>query len=90
MKSCRNCRKYKSNLESCELYSVNIIDKTVATYCKSYKDKRNLNKNKVQCLTCSNLNKYSWCNIKKRCFSEEEQQKLRSCIKYKRKKTIKK
>lgn len=82
MKSCRNCQKYKLDDDVCKLHG-NIIDKTIATYCSKYSDRRHIAKGKVKCVNCSEMNKYGWCNNKRRCFTEEERFKERTCSKFK-------
>lgn len=37
---------------------------------------------KVKCRECNNMNKYGWCMMKKRCFTEEERNLPRQCKYY--------
>lgn len=82
MKTCKNCKEFIKDTEICKIHSLMIHDKTVATYCSKYNESRHLYKGKVQCINCSKMNRYGWCAIKMRCFTEEEQKKERTCIKY--------
>lgn len=86
MKTCRNCKQFKGDEEFCKIHIIRITDKTVATYCKKYEEKRHLHKGKVKCTNCLRLNRYGWCGIKKICLNEEEKIKERSCIKFIKKK----
>lgn len=75
MKSCKFCRYYSNKSKYCQENKINIIDTTSGDKCTKYKDIRELNDDKVKCYKCKNINKYSYCYIKRRCFSEEERQK---------------
>lgn len=82
MKSCRNCKNFDSVGIYCKLRTEYIVDIFCANVCKNYQDKRKIYEKLTKCRGCKNLNKYSWCKIKKRCFNEEEQMKIRKCIHY--------
>ncbi len=85
MKSCKFCRYYKNESKYCRENKVNIIYTTSADKCTKYKDVRKLNGDKVKCYKCNNINKYSYCYVKRKCFSEEEQRKERKCINFQKK-----
>ena len=86
-KSCKNCRNYNWGEGYCLEKQAKIIDKTAASYCKSYYEKRNLPKGEVKCVKCININKYGWCCVKRKCFDETERIKTRRCINFKEKKS---
>ena len=90
MKSCRNCRHYRSRIRHCTKKDLHIIDCLSGDKCSAYKEKRDLKNATAMCSKCRNLNKYSYCWKKKRCFSEEEQNEKRKCIHFKRYKRRKK
>lgn len=81
-RSCINCKNYSYENRYCKEKETNIIDKTGATYCEKYEERRKLESGTVKCCKCNNLNKYGWCREKKRCFNEEEREKERKCIKF--------
>lgn len=37
---------------------------------------------KVKCKECNNMNKYGWCMMKKRCYTEAERNMERQCKYY--------
>lgn len=88
LKSCRNCKNYIIKETYCTSFKMRIIDPLCATVCKNYYDKSKLQKTKVQCKNCKNLNKYNWCLYKKVCLNDTEKYRDRSCRNF-RFKTIK-
>lgn len=85
MKSCKNCKKFNNITDKCYKFEVGIIDKTNAQYCKFYEEKRDI-KEKIKCCWCEKVNKYNWCYHKKRCLTDIELKKQRTCLSFKYKK----
>lgn len=73
-RSCRNCRNYEHECRYCFEHKIEITDVFNAGKCKSYKEKRK----PVKCINCNQM-KYTYCNIKRKCLSKEEQEKVRLC-----------
>ena len=77
MKDCKTCYHYKKSITKCNKFKMNVTDSNVfALCCKEYSKKTIT---KVQCRSCINMNKYGWCNMKRRCFNDEERNKDRQC-----------
>lgn len=79
-KNCNKCIFYKKNSKKCNKYKMLVIETDIfALACKEY---TGIKIKKVKCKDCINMNKYTWCSMKKRCFNEIERNKDRQCRYY--------
>ena len=83
IQSCRRCKNYKISDKYCYIFHMNIIDTISASVCQSY-DCKTYVPDKVRCVSCSNMNKYGYCLIKKVCFDEDERLRYRKCSRFKK------
>ena len=61
-----------------------ITDKLQAHYCSKYAEKRTIVEGTVHCSDCSQMNKYGYCQKKKKCIDKEDWSKDRKCISFKK------
>ena len=84
MKSCKNCKSYEIEYKYCFSYHIKVLDDISAEVCKFYKEKNKVPDN-IKCINCNNINKYGYCNVRKKCMIEDDRFKVRKCnyFKYK-------
>lgn len=80
MKDCKKCFFYSKQNKKCVKFKCDVPDtKLYGSVCKEYLV---IERKKVKCISCKNMNRYNYCLIKKICFAPEDKTKERYCRSY--------